>query len=178
MITRDQLDAALEKQRMEGGRIGSLLVAQGAMKEEALLDFLSMYFDFPKIALDGLKISREALGTITRAKSKELGVLPLKIVEDESGNRSLMVAMVDPTDQRCLKDVQAITRMSIDPFVTSFGGFSKAFHRCYEKGGVKPKGYENVSTRGLLIALVEALEKKDLIEREELTALLKEMDDS
>jgi hypothetical protein len=49
LITKAQLDKALEEQKRTGGLIGSNLIKLGFLKEEELLHFLSKQFGFPAV---------------------------------------------------------------------------------------------------------------------------------
>jgi len=42
VITREQLDRALEIQKSEGGLIGIILISQGVITEQTLVEYLAM----------------------------------------------------------------------------------------------------------------------------------------
>ena len=51
LISLQQLQKAQEEQRKTGGRIGSLLVKQGAIAEGDLTNFLSKQYGVPALSL-------------------------------------------------------------------------------------------------------------------------------
>ena len=168
LIDKGQLECAVERQKAEGGRIGSILVSMKAINEEDLLSFLSVYFDLPRINLRDVSIGREALRAVPAGKAKELGVMPMKILEDAGGRRTLMLAMIDPADRQILEELETFIEMKIEAYVTSYGGFLDAFNRYYHEVDVAPQGYENVPTRQLILALLDILIEEGVISAEKL----------
>ena len=51
IITREQLDKALEIQKTEPGKLGSILIRQGYVSEEDIAQVLSKQFGYPSINL-------------------------------------------------------------------------------------------------------------------------------
>lgn len=93
-ITETQLGAALERQVIMGGRLGTNLIELGFLTEEDLAGLLSKKLHLPyATAQDFEAIDPEAVKTLPRELAEKYGVMPLK-----RERRNLWVAMVDPTD--------------------------------------------------------------------------------
>ncbi|MDX1412399.1 MAG: hypothetical protein R3351_09600, partial [Nitrospirales bacterium] len=56
VISSKDLTKALELQRGEGGRLGSILVRMGALSETTLLEFLSQRYGVPSVELGTCRI--------------------------------------------------------------------------------------------------------------------------
>jgi hypothetical protein len=168
LIKPHQLEKALETQAAQGGRIGSILVRDGALREESLLNFLSSYFDLPMIDLRGLRIEPEVLRLLSPETVKELGILPMKIRENADGERTLMIAMIDPANVSAIRKVESLVNMRTEVHVMSYHQFQDALRKFYEEGDIAPRGYENAATRPLLIGLIEALAAEGILSPERL----------
>lgn len=114
LITQVHIDAALVRQRETGRRIGETLVEMGAVTEEdmgwALARQLGLPFvDIQKDALDAALILSFPEGLLHRFE-----VVPL--VREE---KSLSVALSDPTDGDLLDTLEKVARCRINPGVAT-----------------------------------------------------------
>jgi type IV pilus assembly protein PilB len=132
LITNEQLRLGLEKQQKLGGRIGSILVKLGFIKEEDLLRFLSMYYDVPQIDLRHVEISPQAVERLDAVVARRCLTLPVKFVGRPPDASVLIVATPDPTNFEAIDRVRQETGCQIEPFVCSYGMFELTFDECYQ----------------------------------------------
>jgi general secretion pathway protein E len=109
MITREQLNIALEIQHKQGGQLGEILLEQNMLKAEDLVAYLSVQFNLPYIDLQRHKVQAEALRLIPDHVARKHTLIPLDVVGD-----SLMVVMADPQDIQTIQDIQAQVKMKIE----------------------------------------------------------------
>ncbi|HKN82791.1 MAG TPA: hypothetical protein VJW17_05135, partial [Pyrinomonadaceae bacterium] len=64
ILTTDQLDQALRKQRETGGRLGSVLVKMGVLTDEEVTNFLSRQYGVPAINLQFFEIDANVIRLI------------------------------------------------------------------------------------------------------------------
>jgi type II secretory ATPase GspE/PulE/Tfp pilus assembly ATPase PilB-like protein len=102
LITRDQLESALEAQRQQGGKLSDILLRQGAINTEQMAIVLSIQLNLPLIDLKRHTIQPRALALIPEEMARKYTLIPLDIVND-----SLLVVMADPEDVRTVEDVRA-----------------------------------------------------------------------
>jgi type IV pilus assembly protein PilB len=122
VISRAQLDEALEHQRLFGGRIVDTLIQLEHMTAEAFLVFMGNRPGIPRIVLANYAwLSREVLELIPAEMATELEVIPI----DRLG-KTISVAMVCPIDLDALERIQAHTGLKIRPLLCSRPEFRTA----------------------------------------------------
>ena len=82
LITKKQLEQALEMQGKSGKRIGQILVDQDWVKESDLLKVLAQQLQVPYAKLNPQLYDPAILNIIDKSKAVQLGVLPLFKVRD------------------------------------------------------------------------------------------------
>src|SRR5215469_4093633 len=114
VITHDQLEQALRKQKDGGGRLGSVLVKLGFLTDEEVTNFLSRQYCVPAINLSYFEIDASVVKLIPHETAKRYQILPLSRV-----GASLTIAMVDPTNVFAMDDIKFMTGFNIEPVVAS-----------------------------------------------------------
>jgi type IV pilus assembly protein PilB len=127
LITRDQLNLALQDQREAGTRIGYSLVALGFVKEIELTRTLARQYRMPAVDLTNFEIDPRIARLIPGEMAAKHLVLPLK-----RDGRTLTVAMADPTSTGVLDDLKFMTRCDIFPVIAGEYTIRHAIERCYE----------------------------------------------
>jgi len=112
LITEEQLQKAIEIQKKEGGRLGSILVKLGYVDEVKIAEFLSQQYGVPFVDLKSKQIDPKILSLIPKDLCKKYMVVPF----DRAGN-TLHVAIVDPSNAYALEDLRFITGYTIKPYV-------------------------------------------------------------
>jgi type IV pilus assembly protein PilB len=108
LITSSQLQIALEVQRQEGGRLGEILIRQGIIKSDALLELLSKQLGVPIVDLKGRVIKPEVLDLVPEHIAKTRNIIPVEVVDDK-----LVIVMGHPEDIITIDDINLITGMKI-----------------------------------------------------------------
>ena len=130
LISLQQLQKAQEEQRKTGGRIGSLLVKQGAIAEADLTGFLSKQYGVPAISLKDFDIDEEVLKLVPKATAEKHQVIPV----NRAGS-SLIVAMSDPSNIFAIDDVKFLTGYNVEVVVASEVAIREAIERHYAEKG-------------------------------------------
>lgn len=112
LITEEQLAKAIEIQKKEGGRLGSILVRLGFVDEGKIAEFLSQQYGVPYVDLKSKQIDQRILSLIPKDLCKKYMVVPF----DRAGN-TLHVAIADPSNAYALEDLRFITGYTIKPYV-------------------------------------------------------------
>ncbi|MDY6911789.1 MAG: ATPase, T2SS/T4P/T4SS family [Chloroflexota bacterium] len=110
LLYLEQLEGALETQRKEGKDLGEVLIEQSLITSDQLAMALSIQLNMPLIDLKRHVIQPKALQMIPVETAKEYNLIPLDII----GN-SLVVVMADPTNIRVIEDLQAQSKVRIEP---------------------------------------------------------------
>jgi type IV pilus assembly protein PilB len=130
LISLQQLQKAQDEQRKTGGRIGSLLVKQGAIAEHDLTNFLSKQYGVPAISLKDFDIDPEVLKLVPKATAEKHQVVPV----NRAGS-SLIVAMSDPSNIFAIDDVKFLTGYNVEVVVASEQAIKEAIERYYAEKG-------------------------------------------
>lgn len=114
VISEDQLFAALERQRVAGGKLGQVLVRDLVVDEETLARFLAEQKDLEYISLASYAIDREAAVQIPERLARRALVVPIGY--RDSG---IVLAMADPLDVEAIDDVRLRTGRIVIPVVST-----------------------------------------------------------
>jgi len=92
-ITSGQLQEALNYQKKNDGRLGSILIKLGYIEEETIVNVLSRIHNYPAAIISKMSPDPEGLKILKYDVAKKYMAFPLK-VKDET----LQVSMAEPTD--------------------------------------------------------------------------------
>ena len=114
LITEQNLNEALRLQVGGNRRLGYLLIKMGFISEEHLHTVLSQQMDLPIV-----KIKEEFTPAVRKVLPRYLchkySVIPLSMGE----NNTLKMAMVDPSDDEAVSDIEKYTGKIVRPFLAS-----------------------------------------------------------
>ncbi|MEP6621349.1 MAG: ATPase, T2SS/T4P/T4SS family [bacterium] len=127
LITREQLDKALQEQRQNGTRVGYNLVKLGFIQETELTKMLARQYKMPAVDLSKFEVDPRIAKLIPADLAVKHLVLPLK-----RDGRTLTVAMADPTNLGVLDDLKFITRYDIFPVIGGEFTLKSAIEKLYE----------------------------------------------
>ena len=127
LITRDHLEQAVAQQRVEGGRLGTILTKLGLVKEQDVSRCLGEKFGIPYIDLDTQTIKPE----VTRLLHTSIVQKHLVVPVAKSGT-TLTMAMADPTNVLAVDDIKFMTGLKVDLVVATEGAIRRAIERYYD----------------------------------------------
>jgi len=130
VITQEQLDKALHRQREKGGRLGELIVEMGFASENQILEALAKQLDIPYLSPDkDVFIDQDLVDLLPERIVRQYNALPISI-EDET----LTVAMVDPFNITAIDDLGTITKCKINTAIISKSRLELLINRHYNNG--------------------------------------------
>lgn len=113
LITRQQLDLALQRQVQFGGRVGTNLLELRILREDELLKFLSKYFRVPSVGPEMItSISEEAVNAVSRDLVEKYRILPFKLER-----KRLHAAVLNPKEMKEIDELRFMTGFDIIPYV-------------------------------------------------------------
>ncbi len=112
LITREQLDRALQEQKQNGTRVGYNLVKLGFVQETEITRMLARQFRMPAVDLTKFEVDPRIAKLIPAELAIKHLILPLK-----RDGRTLTVAMADPSNLGVIDDLKFITRYDIQPVI-------------------------------------------------------------
>ena len=125
-ITPDQLQEALNYQKVNGGKLGFNLVKLGFVKDEELTALLSKQYGVPSINLAQFEIDPAVIKLIPAETAQKYQIIPLS----RSG-ATLTIAMTDPTNVFAMDDIKFMTGYNVEPVVASETAVGESIARYY-----------------------------------------------
>jgi type IV pilus assembly protein PilB len=129
MVTREQLDKAIQTQHRSGGHLGRILVEQGALTEQNLAKVLAIQWGLPYVQLGTLEIDPEVVKTVPQHVAHRHKVLAI-----EKTKKRMKLAIADPLNVIALDDVRLITGLEIEQVVAAEEDIMAAIGRYYTGG--------------------------------------------
>ena len=133
VITIDDLEKGLERQKGTGRKLGEVLVDEGLVTEENIARALSDQLHYDLVELQNVEIEEEILKLVPANVLNKYKVLPFEYSQD---NLTLRVAMADPMDMAALDDINIITNMQVEPVVATTRSVMLAIDRYYGQAQV------------------------------------------
>jgi general secretion pathway protein E len=130
-LDRDKLEAALARQREEGGLIGEVLVRMKACSEEQVLRALAVQMDLPFAAeLPKLEeVDTEIVEKLPVSFVKQHKLMPLT----RDGTEGVIVAISDPLAVHALDDVRSLVGLEPSPVLAEPGKIIDLINKVYAK---------------------------------------------
>ncbi|MEH3053891.1 MAG: ATPase, T2SS/T4P/T4SS family [Patulibacter minatonensis] len=125
LVTSEQVQEAQSQASEQGRPVEQVLVEQGTLSPEALARAVSERHGIDLVDLNLFKVDFTAANLIDPAAAKRYESLPVKMLDD----RTVMVAMVDPSNIIVLDDISLMTGLDVKPAVASREDVATAISR-------------------------------------------------
>lgn len=126
VISAQQLQEALSKQKILGKRLGKVLVDTGMTTEDSIATTLAAQMNIPYLNLNEIVIPPEVLTTIPDGIVRSHNLLPVKL----DGNR-LQISMVDPLDVFIIDEITFQTGYELDIGISTESQIEAAIKHYY-----------------------------------------------
>jgi len=162
-ITPEQLQEALSHQKANGGKLGTVLVKLGFVRDDDITSLLSKQYGVPSINLTQFDIDASIIKLIPIETAQKYQIIPLSRV-----GATLTIAMTDPTNVFAMDDIKFMTGYNIEPVVAAESAVQEAIQKYYAVPKSEPSALE-IASRALddmpadLDGAVEVLEDLDEI---------------
>jgi MSHA biogenesis protein MshE len=128
IISQEQLGAALADQKKSGRKLGRVLIENGYLTEDQLLDFLARQLNIPHIDLKRYHVKPETVRLIPEVHARRFRVLAL----DES-REGLLIGMADPTDIFAYDELTRVLRRPLKLAVVREADLLKTIDLMYRR---------------------------------------------
>ena len=128
VISSDQLEAALGRQRRFSGKLGTNILTLGYADEKTLALFLSMQKGVPFVVMSRSAIPLEILKSVPR----EIAIKHTALAVHKDG-RELFVAMADPLSIQALDELRFVTGARVLEHGAVNGPLAEAITEAYEQ---------------------------------------------
>ena len=130
VITKEQLDQALDIQKQTRQRLGDVLIQNGIITEQHLIEALQIQLGVEFVDLTAVSIPVELAKYVPRTIARKFCVVPVKLIKDE-----LYLAMSDPLDFVAQEEVKAASKKRVVPMIATRKATEQAISRLYGNEG-------------------------------------------
>ena len=128
IITSEQLKETLDVQAKEGGLIGEIIVKKKFATEEEIAQCISFQYGFPFLPLENYDIPPDAAKLVPKNVAQHYCLVPI----DKIGG-TLTVAMANPLNMEAAEDIEDLTSLNIQIFVSTSSDVRVAIERSYKE---------------------------------------------
>ncbi|WP_273092960.1 hypothetical protein [Clostridium thermopalmarium] len=136
-ITKEQLKAELERQRITGIKLGELLIKDKLVSEEDILEVLEFQLGIQRVHLDMIQLDKSAVRAIPESLALKYNLIAIGF----EGNK-IKVAMSDPLNVFAIDDVYIATGKRVIPYIASKTNIEKAIDKYYSSEYVEKAAEE------------------------------------
>ena len=130
LITDEQLEQALVRQRTTGELLGQTLLTMGLASpqdiEEGIVAALTIQYSFPRLPIDCFEIDDEVLALVPRQVAWRDCLMPVNRV-----GSSMAVVMANPLDTTVIRRLEASTNCDVQPLVSTPSEIRRAIDTHY-----------------------------------------------
>jgi len=126
LITQEQLNKAIEKQRLTGERLGQILVDLNFIREDELLKLLSKQLNIPLIDVRNYSLDPDVVALLPEMDARRYRAIVL-----HQEDASILVAMADPQDLIASDEIEKILKQPIQIALAAEEDLLKAIDMMY-----------------------------------------------
>jgi type IV pilus assembly protein PilB len=157
-ITQEQLQNALEVQKKEPGKLGSILIRLGFVTEEDIAQALSKQFGYPSINLSKFDIDEKVLELIKPEMARKHIVMPVHRI-----GSILTLAMADPSNLFVQEEIRFSTNLRIQAVIAPESSIIEGIDKYYGSStGIEAQKFlEEIELGGIDDSAIELVEEMD-----------------
>jgi len=126
IVSKENLEKALEIQKSQGGKISDILVTNSFVDKNKLMSFLSEELGTPPIELSRFKIDPKIIKIIPKKTARHYQIIPIS----KMGNL-LTIAMADPLNILATDDIKTLTGLRIGVVISTDKDIKDALDQYY-----------------------------------------------
>jgi type IV pilus assembly protein PilB len=134
IITREQLEDALNLQKRDGRRIGTLLVEAGLVSETQVTQILSQQLSVPWVSLYHIEFSRQLLNLVSQELAERYCLVPIFVRKVRGLGQTLYIAMDDPSDERAQAELGQFSGLPVRAMIAPPTDIRSAIRAYYGAG--------------------------------------------
>ena len=156
LISREQLQQALLRQKETGQPLGKILLEMGLVEEKTLVEAVSKQVGLPFVDLEGRRLDPEVVGLIPDELARSKQAIPVQL-----HGEVLLVAMAHPGDKQTIAAIAETTGYEVKPALAVRGDVMAALEAHANRGAGGPT-YEDEVLQEMLPTGEQAPERKEV----------------
>ncbi len=138
IVTREQLEEALNLQKQDGRRLGTLLVATGMVTETQVTQILSQQLSVPWVSLYHIDFSRQLLNLVPRELAERHSLVPIFVRRVRGSGETLYLAMDNPEDESAREEVRRYAGLPVRAMIAPLSDIRGAIRAYYGGSDAEP----------------------------------------
>ncbi|MFH0771460.1 MAG: type II secretion system ATPase GspE [Candidatus Omnitrophota bacterium] len=130
LVNEQQLEQALDEQKLTSKLLGRVLVDMGFVKEDDILKVLGSKSGFPVVKLKDMNIPKDALDKVPASVAKIYTIMPISYEPN-----LLTIAIADPLNVAVFDDLRFTLDVNVKGAVASEEDIKEAIHKHYGSEG-------------------------------------------
>lgn len=126
-ITAHQFEMAKEEQKKNGRRLSHILLDNGYIEQDTIVNFLSRQHNYPAVVISKEPPSEEAVKLVSYEIAKRYMAFPLRL----AGN-TLQITMAEPTDTAEVEELQETVKRGLNVCVSTAIEIINAYKEYYK----------------------------------------------
>ena len=122
IVDEQQFTLAIEKSKRTGQNVSDILISQGTITQDYLIDLLSKFFNTPRVKVSGKEINFDILNLIPEDIARARNAIIFDKQDDY-----IYLAVTDPTDLESINFIQRYTNTQTKVFLTTDDDLKSAF---------------------------------------------------
>lgn len=114
VLSQEQLAAALDEQVQTGDKLGQILIRNGFLSEQQLLETLEFTLGIPQVQISKMQIDPEAVKLLSPQLIRLHKILPISRQKS-----TLTLAMADPLNQQAIDDIRMACGLDVIPVIAN-----------------------------------------------------------
>jgi type IV pilus assembly protein PilB len=155
-ITRLQLSEALEIQKVKRKKIGELLIEEGIVTEDIIIEVLKDQLGIEKVTLSNIDVDTKAVKLVNEGLCRKYELFPFYTTDGV-----IKVATSDPLNIFAMDDVAITTGLRVEPYISTKNDIHKATEKYYSDRNVESAVEEITRSRIVFQNKPEDSEKID-----------------
>jgi len=131
VIDNLQLNEAVRRMKDKGGSLLATLTGMGVLNDEDLAQFLSKYYRVPAVNLNEMELDQEVVSLIPEELAKKYKAMPI----NRTG-RTLVVAMVDPTNIQAIEEIEFLTDYKVEVVVATEAQIKQSIDKFHDSASM------------------------------------------
>ncbi len=127
LVSEAQLTAALLEQKKSGHKLGRVLIENGYVKEDDVLNLLSRQLNVPFVDISAYEFKQEVVNILPETAARRYRALALEETPD-----GLLLGMADPTNIFAYDDLVRVVKREIKVAVVKEGDLVAAIDKVYQ----------------------------------------------
>lgn len=158
LISQQAIDDALDQEKKIGGNVFKILIANGYISEDVLLNNVANMMNMELVDLSKVNIERAAINKISASSAKFYNIIPVRVIKN-----SVEIAVSDPLNIKLTDDLRFVSGLNIKLIIAKEEDIKKAIEKYYgeedESLGEVINEAEKTSQRSLVKGTEESADK-------------------